>query len=353
MAKQTLLTGLCFMTVLKNVLINQIRENKAALREVDRQSEKYIELVDSVKSRGVLNPIVVREVIDQATGDLVYGLVDGLHRFTAACDAGIKEIPANVVDATEGESLELQIITNLHRVETKPVEFSKGIQRIMMFNPTLTVREMAKKFSMSTQWVNDRLGLLKLHEKLAGLVDEGQINLSNAFALAKLPPEEQLNFTDRAMTDTPQEFVPAVLSRKKELDKARREGRDPAGESFSPQPYAQKIGALKDEYSNPTVGPVLVQKYDVKSAEEGFHMGVAWALHMDPESQSIQLEKERQRLESLKAKREAATVERKKKKAESAQVTAARLEIEAKHADAGTDPTEELAAFDAANKTEE
>ena len=149
------------------------------------------------------------------------------------------------------------------------------------------------------------------------------------------------------MTMTPQEVTPTVLSRKKELDKARREGKDASTESFSPQPFCQKISDLKSEFQNAQVGPLVGKT--AKNGVEGFAMGVAWALHMDDQSQQVQRDKDNERRAKSKEKREAATVERKKKRAENASLTATRLEIEATHASASTDPAEDLLAFDKAH----
>jgi ParB/RepB/Spo0J family partition protein len=334
---------------LKHILLKQVRENKAALRQVNRQSEKYVELVESVREKGVLNAIVVRPLVDEDTKETYYGLVDGLHRYSAACDAGLNEIPANIKTMEEAEALEAQIIGNIHRVETKPVEYSRAIQRLMAQNPLLSIAEMANTLAKSKTWVSERLGLLKLDDKIAELVDGGDINLSNAFALAKLPPEEQAAFVERAMTMTPQEFTPTVHARKKELDKARREGRDASTEEFQPQPFMQKLADLKSEFQNCQVGPTLIKGNKVKSAVDGFALGVAWVLHMDPSSQDVQKDKDTERKAKSKAKREAAAVERKGKRAEDASLKATRLEIDAKHAKGGTDPAEDLAAFDKAH----
>ena len=136
-------------TVLKNITLSEIRENKAALRQVNRQSEEYVELVESVRENGVFNAIVVRPIVDEETKETYYGLVDGLHRYSAACDAGQKTIPASVLDLTDAESLEAQIIGNIHKIETKPVEYSRSLQRLMAANPLLTISDMASKLSKS------------------------------------------------------------------------------------------------------------------------------------------------------------------------------------------------------------
>jgi len=127
------------------VSLKKIRLNPVALRDVDRESEGYLGLVDSIKSSGVLNPIVVRPIKDSETGEELYGLVDGLHRFTAAGDAGLDTIPAHIKSMEEADILAAQIIGNIHRVETRPVEYSKQLQRILAQDPMLSMTALAAK----------------------------------------------------------------------------------------------------------------------------------------------------------------------------------------------------------------
>jgi ParB/RepB/Spo0J family partition protein len=308
---------------LKTIEIAKIRENPVALRSVNKQDEQYLGLVDSIRSRGVLNPILVREVKDAETGEVYFGLVDGLQRFTASQDAGRTEIPAQVIALTDAEVLEAQIITNVHRVETKPVEYSKQLMRILAGNPTMTLAELAGKLNKSPAWIGDRLALVKLSDTIQPLVDDGKINLSNAYALAKLPPDEQANFVDRAMTMPPQEFVPTVNVRVKEIRDAKRQGRDASPSEFQPVPHLQKLAEIKGEYENPTVGPVLVAESGAKTAEEGFRLGVAWALHMDPRSVEAQKQKDAERRAAAEAEKAKRKAERDAKKAQEAASVAA------------------------------
>src|SRR4051812_12468570 len=111
--------------VAKSISLSLIRENAQALRPVDKTTLEYKELVDSIVKHGVMNPISVREVKDPNTGAIFYGLVDGLHRYNGAMDAGLTEINAQVGDVDEANLLEAQIIGNLHKVETKAIQFSK------------------------------------------------------------------------------------------------------------------------------------------------------------------------------------------------------------------------------------
>lgn len=303
---------------LKVIPLTSIRENPVALRTVNRGDPDYICLIDSIKDRGVLNPILVRELPKGDDGAQLYGLIDGLHRFSACCDGGLDAIPAQIINMDDGAVLEAQLIGNAHKIETKPVQYSDHLRRILASNPLMTITQLAMKLSKTTSWLGERLGLLKLDKGIASLVDEGKINLTNAYALAKLPEAEQTTFVDRAMTMTPQEFTPTVAARKSEIDTAKRQGRDPKPSEFVPVPFLQKLLDLKSELEKPTAGPVLCRESNLTTAEEGFAMGVRFALHMDPRSIEASREKDAQRKREQEESRKKAAAERATKRAQEA-----------------------------------
>ncbi len=287
---------------LKLIPLNRIRESAVALRAVDRKSGQYLELVDSIRKNGVMNAILVREIKDQDSGEILYGLIDGLHRFSGAQDAGLAEIPAQIRSMADAAVLEAQVIANVHKVETKPVEYAKQLMRILAQNPTLTMAELATKLAKSPAWLNDRLGLVKLPEEIGKLVDEGRIILANAYALAKLAAidtEEVSAFLDRAMTLSPQEFVPVATGRIKELRDLKRQGRDAAPATFEAHPVLRKLSELKEELEKSEVGPLLVRELKVTDPAKAFELGIAWSLKMDSKSIEGRKQAEADRLKQL------------------------------------------------------
>jgi ParB/RepB/Spo0J family partition protein len=306
------------MSGVGTIALAVIRENPVALRAVNKKDPAYAELVDSIRDRGVLNPISVREQKDEVTGESYYGVIDGLHRYTAAKDAGLDEIPAYVKNMDDGQVEEAQIIANAQKIETKFVEYSKQIQRILVRNPLMTVNQVSRLLNKSPQWVGERLGLLKLAPSVQPLVDGGDIPLSNAYALAKLPEEEQMEFLQAAQVESPTEFCPRVQERVKALRDAKRKGANAAPVEFQPTGFLQKLGDFKDEYETASVGRVLLQKFSVTDPLEAWKMAVAWALHLDPESAQAQIQKHNAHQEKVAAERKARAEERANKKAQEA-----------------------------------
>lgn len=301
----------------EGLLIGLIKESEVALRGVNRQDEKYMSIVASIRKVGVLNPVVVRDL-----GDGTYALVDGLQRYTGSKDAGKTRIPVHVVDVDEAGVMEAQIITNLAKVDTKPVQYTKQLVRILGASPLMTLSELAEKLCQNKKWVEQRLNLLKLDPAIQPLVDSDEIKLANAYALAKLPVEEQKGFVDRAITDTAEAFIPTVNARVKELKTAAKEGRE-ANTEFVPQPRLQKLGVIKEEFEKPMIAASVCKSLGAKTAEDGFAAAIKWALRMDPASQKAAVEDNDRRTKEAKAAKERRKKEREAQKKKDAAEKAA------------------------------
>lgn len=313
-------------TDLKHINVSEIYEPEEGLRKVDRTKEDYLGLVESIRMKGIFNPITVRELQDE-DGKTIYGLVDGLQRLNASRDAGKETIPCHVIDVEEGKLLESQIIANVHKIETKPVEYSKAILKIIEGNPLLSREELATSLAKTPSWLSERLGLLKLTEEIGKLVDSGEVKLSNAYALAKLPPEEQADFVDRALTMPPQQFTPTVNARVKEIRDAKRKGRDSAPAEFQPVAVLRgRADILNELEQGRLVGELLK---DISTPKEAFQMALKWCLNLDPQSAELQKAKDEERKAERKRQQEKSKTERTRKRAEEAAKKAAELKAEA------------------------
>jgi ParB family chromosome partitioning protein len=306
---------------LKFIPIAEIRENPIALRAVNKQDEGFTGLVESIKKEGIITPISVREIKDPETGQKYYSLIDGLHRYNAAIEAGLDQMPCYVKDADDAKVLELQLMANIHKVETRPVEYSKQLVRIFGNNPLMTQAELSVKLGTSPTWIAQRLGLVKLTKSVADLVDDSTIPLSNAYVLAKLPPEEQANFVERAMTMGAAQFTPNVNARIKELRDAKRQGRDAAPVEFQPVPHVRKLGELKSELDQPESLLTLVREQNLKSPAEIVKATLAWVLSLDAVSVQIARDKDAARERESNDAKLARKAEREAKKAAAAAET--------------------------------
>jgi ParB/RepB/Spo0J family partition protein len=316
------------MSDLRNIPLSAIRESEVALRGVDVESEEFLGLRDSIKATGLLSPISVRRREENVDGKVIeyFEIVDGLQRYTACAELGLDEVAVNVVDFDKVQVLEAQIMANVHKIETRPVEYTKQLQRLFAYNPTWTLADMAGRLAKSASWVQQRLGLLKLEPQIQALVDDGKISVANAVALSKLPHEEQVNFVDQAMTMGVQEFAPTIKTRSDELAKAKREGRKAEPAVFTPVASLRKPSEIKDELANPYAGPELVKQTGATTALEGFALAIAYVLHLDPISVAAQKaadDEKKGKIEEAKRRRAA---ERAAKKAAEAADEAAKAQ---------------------------
>lgn len=276
------------------IALNLIDKSEVALRGVQRQSEAFGLLKNSINRVGVMNAITVREMPGGR-----YGLIDGLQRFTASQDLGRADIPAVVVSMDDAEMLEAQVITNMSRVMTKPAELSKHLLRIMARNPLMTLESLADRVSQSKTWVEQRLSLNNLTEKCQRLVNEGKIGLINAYALSKVDPKEQDKHAEEAISESTTTFVPRMKQLVKATREARAAGRDATPQEWKPVKHLQKNAAVLEEFAvvhgekdgqSAVVSLLKEQGIDIsdKAVQDTVKLVLAWALNFDPVSQAEQ-----------------------------------------------------------------
>lgn len=306
------------------VPLSVIHIGEIALRGAQLESEGFKGLHASIEANGILQPLLVRQY-DKDRSKLL--LVDGLQRYTIAKMLKMDTVPVHFGTMDELEMMAAQIQTNLHKIQTKPAAYGQQLRRMMSLNPLLTVTAMAKRLGTTTQWISLRISLHRLVPEIAKLVDEGQICVTNAFSLAKLPEEEQLAWVERAVSVEPKEFCEKCDTRARELKELQRAGKDAAPEKFVPVRRLRPPAIIKQEFEEHTARQRLVS--DDMSASDAFDLAVAWTLHQDAETlvqeeeawKAEQIAK-KSREEERKQKRDAEKAEKAQKVADAASVAA-------------------------------
>jgi ParB family chromosome partitioning protein len=136
-------------------------------------------LVDSVKEKGILQPLVVRPHPDE-TG--MYEIVAGERRWRAAQGAKLHEVPVVVRELADREALELALVENLQREDLGPLEEADAYRRLMdEFDHTQD--ELAKALGKSRSHVANMLRLLGLPEEVKEMVETGRVSAGHARAL--------------------------------------------------------------------------------------------------------------------------------------------------------------------------
>lgn len=148
------------------------------------------DLVESVREHGILQPILVRD--RQQPGDEPgsrYEIVAGARRFRAAREAGLLEVPCIVRELTDKQTLEVQFVENLQRADLHPLDEGYGYRRLHDEH-AYTVEHLAAKLGKSVGYVYGRMQLAKLPVKAQTLFFDGQIDLSHAQLVARIPVAE-------------------------------------------------------------------------------------------------------------------------------------------------------------------
>jgi len=147
-------------------------------------------LVASIRKRGVLQAILVREIAAPKAGKAKYQIVAGERRFRAAKLAGLKEIPAQVKSMTDEEALGDQLIENLQREDVHPLDEADGFMRLKE-EMKFSVRDIAERVAKDVRHIARRLALTNLIEEARDDFREERITLAHALEICRLAPEIQ------------------------------------------------------------------------------------------------------------------------------------------------------------------
>ncbi|HZP06077.1 MAG TPA: ParB/RepB/Spo0J family partition protein [Terracidiphilus sp.] len=145
------------------------------------------ELAESIRTQGVLMPLLVRPVNPQT-----YEVVAGKRRFRAAQLAGVESVPVDIRELTDAECIEIAITENLQRRDVHPLEESSGYARLLSLDePKYSIEQIAAKCAKTPAYIVSRLSLASLTPDVTEAFVKDEIGLGHALLLAKLQSDEQ------------------------------------------------------------------------------------------------------------------------------------------------------------------
>lgn len=179
------------------------------------------ELAESIRLHGVITPITVR----RGEKDGYYQIIAGERRWRAARLAGLKEIPAMVLEAGESEVMELALIENLQRQDLNPVEEAEGYE-LLMQQFGMTQEEVAHRVVKSRSAVANALRLLGLPDEVRTMVAEGKLSGGHARAVLAVQEEDKRVDAARQMVGMSVRQAEALAKRlnKKPVQKPQPQG---------------------------------------------------------------------------------------------------------------------------------
>jgi ParB family transcriptional regulator, chromosome partitioning protein len=168
----------------KKIAINKLVANPYQPRKVFDE-DALIELKESIKEHGVLQPIIVR------VKGKKYEIVAGERRFRASQLAGLTEIPAIVKDMSEQQMMELAILENLQREDLTPIEEAEAYEQLIK-SLNFTQDELAKRLGKSRPHIANHIRLLQLPEEVRTYVNNGQLSMGHGRTLLGLKNKRQI-----------------------------------------------------------------------------------------------------------------------------------------------------------------
>lgn len=196
------------------------------------EQEAMDSLRDSVKQYGVLQPVLVRKTTKG------YELIAGERRFRAAQLAGLRTIPAMVREYNDAQMTEVALIENIQRENLNPVEEARAYQHLLS-DYGLTQEMLSGKVGRSRSHIANFLRLLRLSEKVQGMLAEGSISMGQAKPL--------LSLEDASLQDKAAEFIIAnELSARKAEELVKKLQKHPDCLDAAEEPAQQPVPEEED-----------------------------------------------------------------------------------------------------------
>ena len=148
--------------------------------------EEILQLAESIKEHGVINPIIVRKLGDK------FELVAGERRYKANILAGNDNIPAIIMDVNDKESSEIAVVENIQRKDLNPVEEAISYKRSLDIG-YMTQEQLAHKMGKSQSYIANKIRLLKLSDEVQDALMKKEISERHARSLLKLNSLKQQN----------------------------------------------------------------------------------------------------------------------------------------------------------------
>jgi ParB family chromosome partitioning protein len=169
--------------------VTRIMPNRYQPRKMFEES-KLQELADSIKSKGIIQPIIVTK-----TDESEYELVAGERRLEAAKLAGLNEVPVIIRSVTQKEQLQLALIENIQRENLNPIEEAGAYQQLID-EFQMNHEQISEIMGKDRSTITNSLRLLKLNDHVRDLVLAGSISSGHARAILSIDDDKQSDFAD-------------------------------------------------------------------------------------------------------------------------------------------------------------
>ena len=242
--------------------IDEIASNESQPRKTFNK-EKLEELARSIKTHGVIQPIVVRKQGSH------YEVVAGERRWRAARIAGLSEVPCIVRELTDEQNMLVAIIENVQREDLNPIEEARGI-RAMIEDYELTQDEVAKAVSKSRPYITNALRMLKLPDAVLDMVSAGKLSAGHARAILSAKEKEQTEIAKHVETKGLSVREAEKLSKKGLSFDRKKPGKHPTKNAAVKQIESELSSALGTKVNlsqNGNKGKIEIEYYSREELE--------------------------------------------------------------------------------------
>ena len=242
--------------------IDEIAPNESQPRKTFNK-EKLEELARSIKTHGVIQPIVVRKQGSH------YEVVAGERRWRAARIAGLSEVPCIVRELTDEQNMLVAILENVQREDLNPIEEARGI-RAMIEDYELTQDEVAKAVSKSRPYITNALRMLKLPDAVLDMVSAGKLSAGHARAILSAKEEEQTEIAKHVETKGLSVREAEKLSKKGLSFDRKKPGKHPTKNAALKQIESELSSALGTKVNlsqNGNKGKIEIEYYSREELE--------------------------------------------------------------------------------------
>lgn len=179
---------------LKNIPVEFLSRGRYQPRRVFNEAALQ-ELADSIRSQGVIEPIIVREMEKNA-----YEIIAGERRWRASQIAGLREVPCIVRNYTDSQAAEVTLIENIQREELNPIEEAEALM-LLIRDFHYTHDEVAKAVGHSRTKITNTLRLLQLDARVKQFLIDKKLSEGHGKMLAGLLPQLQWRLAQEAISE--------------------------------------------------------------------------------------------------------------------------------------------------------
>jgi len=262
---------------LRYLPVDKLHAPRILLRPVRQKSVEFAELMESIRTDGILQSLLVRphpSIPDE------FEIVEGEHRRKAAKAAGRNLVPCIIREMSDDEALIIQLKANAVRPEeTRNYEYARRLKKLMQEGMTLA--ELSVRIDKAPDWIKRILKLNNLCEEARTPVNNGDIPLHSAIALATLSWDIQKNFIEDAKKLDVNYFVARAREARRDFDAfLLQQSLEEQAKGYLPK--LRPIVQIVEELETHKAAKAILKQTKAKTILDGWNAAIAWMLRIDP-----------------------------------------------------------------------